>query len=827
MKKYIFTLLCLLCINNVFAQEAPIKFVSCSPGEGAKLTTIHKLTLTFDLSNVYAYYPKTPKEEFGIKAQMTTSTKFSTFARNIRLYKAEDTPASDNIVALCRKAADFVANSNTIEVEFDAPIILTPGQKYKLLLYGAAFYASTADGDTQYNPQTKLLQSESPITIANIEGAAGELENATMISCSPENTTPIETLNDLTIKFDYKEGYNMSVAEGATAYLRETGEEDIPATSITVDENDGTAVKFNFNNAKLYNGHTYSVVIPENSVYPVDPTTSQLLTDKGNKEITLSGYQGASYNYIGLAKRTGVYPKDGSEISYLSKVELNFDFGDTGYSISRQSKPEVKLYEGERNAEKLIGTYTCDQGTTTAQIWKFDLKPGSTYLFVMEKNTLQISKKRPGSDGYMSVPEYTNEEVVVTYTTPAELTPVDKIKFQSSVPAENAEVEKLEDVTLTFAPYLFEENQFAPVATDQEMKATFSEVGQGGNVPPTQEVTLGISLDQQGTVYVAKGTVGRTLYEGKTYRLVVPAGAFRPNETRLPASTANDEYVLTLKGKASHYQLAGTSSITADANMASLGVAAFYFNNDVAVTAEAKAKLYKADGEEALAEAPVRAVTGMPAAVYADFCDENHAPYALEAGAAYRLELPQGSVTSQADAEMMNQAVSVTFGGPAVTEYVTLSYITDNATTKTQVVKGNATACTFSLEADWSIGSLLFNDTEVSDQIASNPSTYTTPALDADATLKVTLKYTGSTYTEGPGTGVITPEGTSLKAYSDDGNVVVEGLTANTDVVTVYSMGGAVLQHFTATDKVATITLPADTYYLVKVNTIMMKILNK
>ena len=105
--------------------------------------------------------------------------------------------------------------------------------------------------------------------------------------------------------------------------------------------------------------------------------------------------------------------------------------------------------------------------------------------------------------------------------------------------------------------------------------------------------------------------------------------------------------------------------------------------------------------------------------------------------------------------------------------------------------------------------------------------TYTSPALFwNEVTLAATLAYEGFTYTE-DANGIASVEGSNLKAYSQDGKIIVTGVPAG-ETVKVYSLGGSLLGTYTATEDKSEITVPAGgKVYIVKVGSHALKLTNR
>lgn len=270
-----------------------------------------------------------------------------------------------------------------------------------------------------------------------------------------------------------------------------------------------------------------------------------------------------------------------------------------------------------------------------------------------------------------------------------------------------------------------------------------------------------------------------------------------------------------------------SSSITENSSLSELNRVAFFFNDAIKATIGATAKLYK--GEEEIAAKAIKTdvtVAGSNLA-YVDFADaaQGFAAYTLEEDANYTLTIPEGAIVSTSDEAVINEEIKIAFTGSATDaiESINVSYNLGNSVSTTQIAKGSEASYTFAPAEGWEVATLTLNGEDVMSALANN--IYTTPALQADATIAATFTYTGFAYDEEVN-GVIEVEGTTLKASSKDGNIYIDGLVEG-DVVTTYSLGGSVLGNFTATLDQAIISVPTQAVYLVRVNDKVIKILNK
>ncbi|MDD4636075.1 MAG: leucine-rich repeat domain-containing protein [Bacteroidales bacterium] len=115
---------------------------------------------------------------------------------------------------------------------------------------------------------------------------------------------------------------------------------------------------------------------------------------------------------------------------------------------------------------------------------------------------------------------------------------------------------------------------------------------------------------------------------------------------------------------------------------------------------------------------------------------------------------------------------------------------------------------TYTIEAasGWSIHTITFNGTDVTDQLDINH-TYTTPAIEGDAVLNISY--------ENSGTAVSQTRAGTLKVYTATDAIVIEGAEYGEEI-SVCTESGALIQRFNAVDNVIRITVPQNAVYLIK-----------
>lgn len=272
--------------------------------------------------------------------------------------------------------------------------------------------------------------------------------------------------------------------------------------------------------------------------------------------------------------------------------------------------------------------------------------------------------------------------------------------------------------------------------------------------------------------------------------------------------------------------------------VSTLGIVPFWFDKEVKAAEGAQVELRTKDQTVKAAALEIIGKQG-ESLVWADFTDDTHAAFALEDSAAYTLVLPAGSL-STTDGALSNEEVSIAFSGPiykADTVEVTVEVPVDPEMTTITYKIGDYVASVFKApknksitvdltpEEGWKVTGLMLNDLDVLPDYKEP--TYTSPALFWDeVTLAAALSYEGFTYTE-DANGIASVEGSNLKAYSQDGKIIVTGVPAG-ETVKVYSLGGSLLGAYTATEDKSEITVPAGgKVYIVKVGSYALKLTNR
>lgn len=518
-------------------------------------------------------------------------------------------------------------------------------------------------------------------------------------------------------------------------------------------------------------------------------------------EVTYSFY-GAALEEFGITEAS---PSNPSTLESLGEFALTFN-GD----IDLAEGAKASLYEGE-TLVKDASLYIDENNGAVAKA-DFGGEPlykKQTYKVVVAENSaFPKGQTEGGNSSYTAI--YTGDSyrpLVATVT-----------------PAEGSTIGSLKDIDIN--PQFPRGYGFVSDGTEHVYAAKLYKGGKDGEF--VEDLELGLNA----SAHIEISGPSVTLQSNSTYTVVVPEGQIIPYEMGVSNPKAAEEYyqfewAFTWKTAAAPVNVLG-SSITADAALPSLGLAAFYVSGATTVADGAVMKLMK--GETPVKEAAVTlAATSGNILAMADFSDASHAPQALEDNTAYTLVLPQGSLTGE-DGIVTNAEKAVAFTGliPVVIpepEYAAVSLAIDGrASSSATTVKGEPYTLTVKSEdADWTVESLTLNGTDVTADI-SDDGAYTIAEVTGDAAFVLTMAYAGELTVADINTGIAQVEGTDIRVYSENGEIVVEGLKQG-DNIRVYTVGGMLLKSHVATEDSVRISAPNGTY-IVRVNSHAVKIVH-
>lgn len=516
MKRYLWLVLMIAALP-VFGQA--IKVQNTSIHEGDAVSSISEFTIDFDFSDAASATGKSV-EELGIGSALKNKTAFRALiykgSKDSEYIGINQTITEDFIVGsgyytIAKNAV--VAGTHTITIPLSQTVTLEPGEHYTIYIPKGKLMAGVPG--TLYSSTA----TTEPIII-EVVGAQTSGNELKLVSSEPSTGEEIDILS--TVNLTFNQEIKLQNSENITLIYN--------GTELAKSVNsgcEGKQVTFTFDNVKLYKGKDYVLNIPANSIQSLDGTQTM-------NAISLF-YKGGSYDYMSTGR---IYPSTKNPISWLSTVKIPFVFPE-GYNIGKVESANVRLYEGSLDNEPIALSLgeSNDLNSISIDVWKFDLKPNTTYYVVLDKE--QIFPARM-DDYKIKLKDVTNDEVILAYTTPSELEKPAKVEVVAE-PAGGTDIERLDFVTFRVADYEFENNTYLGQLAGDNPVAIFSD--------GTNETQLPLTLN----VKEKKATceVNRALEAGKTYTLKVPAGTFAPSaNANLAAVAANDELVYTFVGKA-------------------------------------------------------------------------------------------------------------------------------------------------------------------------------------------------------------------------------------------------------------------------------------
>ena len=173
-------------------------------------------------------------------------------------------------------------------------------------------------------------------------------------------------------------------------------------------------------------------------------------------------------------------------------------------------------------------------------VWNFTLEPSAQYRVVLPKDQHKLWSLTD-TGAWREVADTSNPELVLTYTTPAELEKPVKISLSGSTPTNMEACERIDNVVLNLTRYEFEGNTYDIYLANENPMAIFSD--------GTTETSIPVSFKNGSLSAIV--AVNRPLDAGKEYTLKIPANTFIPNvNENLAAVAGNDEILITVTGKA-------------------------------------------------------------------------------------------------------------------------------------------------------------------------------------------------------------------------------------------------------------------------------------
>lgn len=507
---------------------------TATPTPNSKVASIQDITLVFDLTQVKEEYPDVSTWYIGCNAMGGACT--------IDLMKGSE------IVAQITDEFDL-HEGDSYPIRFDNPVLLEPDVEYTLVIpeYSFSLYTENYWGG--------YVTDCSNITLTYI-GEASAQNVLVLESTLPEKGSSIALLNN--VDFNFNESVSI-LPNTPVEIVRNNDNVIIASTVLRISDNPNT-VSALFDDIELYNSYSYTVRVPEQSIFLEGET------ENGYQEI-LVNYTGASYNYFGYGR---ISPSNNSEVEYLSRISVPVKLEAGAQYIGRDFKATACMYKVEGEERTLVAdAIECNINEATngfyINVFDFALEPSSTYQIEVEKDSFHLWS----ADTQKPLYDTSNETLTLTYTTPAEIAPLAVQEFGEVTPVASEPLEKLEAFKVMLAPYEFENTFYYP--------EFLSSAAEGYNVVSVVDVTdnsevtsfkVDIKWDTDNNYWLENiEPLDVTLFEGRSYEVRVPAGMVCCRYDPIRELTANKDFAVTYNGGYSPnceftYSVSGLSDVT-------------------------------------------------------------------------------------------------------------------------------------------------------------------------------------------------------------------------------------------------------------------------
>ena len=522
----------MICLSSIGQS---IRYSGSDPADNASVGSIQTITLTFDYSLLEEKYPNV---EFGI---------YSAFDEYYPAELRQGTTVLAQCVRGMLKYSDAII-SNDYTFSFDNPVILEEGVEYEIYIPDYSFVA--CDGVKSYGDYY-----DQPISIKIIGGKSTQ-PVLIIESCTPDSATSLESLDVVRWTFNEK----VAIAQGAQAKLSIVGDgESITQVPLYIDVDEKT-VCADFQNYTLYSSNQYKIEIDRN-----------VISMQSHPEVTFAEistqYSGASYNYFGYGR---ISPSNNSEVEYLSRISVPVKLEAGAQYIGRDFKTTACMYKVDGEERTLVAdAIECIINEATngfyINVFDFALEPSSTYQIEVEKDSFHLWSMETQKPLY----DTSNETLTLTYTTPAEITPLAVQEFGEVTPVASEPLEKLEAFKVMLAPYEFENTFYYPefLSFAAEDYNVVSVVDAADNSEVTS-FKVDIKWDTDNNYWLENiEPLDVTLFEGRSYEVRVPAGMVGCRYEPIRELTANKAFAVTYNGGYSPnceftYSVSGLSDVT-------------------------------------------------------------------------------------------------------------------------------------------------------------------------------------------------------------------------------------------------------------------------
>ncbi|MBD5211653.1 MAG: hypothetical protein HDS74_00950, partial [Bacteroidales bacterium] len=726
-------------VLSIFSTKAQdLVYDGITPAPGSEISSFD-FELKFDFSKIIE---ANGNAEYGVGWVGLHNDKLPSQEKSVTLYEGSQ---EDGIVIgrLCTsnyngKTAGFEA-TDIVKLNFEGAVP-KPGVKYTMVITNQFKVYTVVKGSSAISNST-FDCFKTPITYEFIGGQAST-ETVSITDCSLSTGQSLEGIDNVTISFSVP----VAINSNEKLVIKEGDNVVASSTSALVSE-DGMSVTYTFDNVILYSKHNYSVVLPANAVYSASDDTM------GNQQFTVS-IDGSSFQYFAFVSSS---PEQDST-SIFSSIEASFELPD-GLTIYKQEGVQcdlsAKLYVNSVSEENLIGKLD-GVGNGNGLTWtnKFALEPSSTYIVFVPKGQFPPFITSENKYNY----ELRNSEVNIILHTPSiEDSGIPKIEFQAPVlgvynaNGDNVTLnngDKVSEITsidilLKDLRYSYNGEYLSAMTTEPGLIEIY-DITDGSPVLVNTYKLLSQQYETTTYYYTVRRAYVRSLfYEGRKYRLVIPAGTVTCAKKPLQNFAGNEEYTVEFEGATPTTVELISCSLEENAEVSELPIVTWNFKGQFVKNPDVDANLITPAGG-GWHPTYVTVNNSGETIVQAFFYRENGSPITLRKGEKYTVWLPEGLIYNAGDPSIKNEEMRINITGVEKTpevvapEFVKVTAeVNGIATVEQHAVKGEKATITIAPTEDWIVES-------VEGASLSGENTYTTPELTDDTIVKAKLAYDGA-----------------------------------------------------------------------------------
>lgn len=803
--KRLFSLYLTLIAGFALLYAAPVKFAGCVPADGSEISSFN-FTLNFDISDAIAGL-QDGTWGLGWNSSQSTILYEGTPTGGKEIGKALTNSVSGNS-ELC------IPNATSVTISFPQ-FFPQPGKTYTLVVSNSfGLREIGVSGINKWLNDSKLNLSDNPIVIT-FTGRAPADNELLLFSSSVKNGVTLEKLNKIDFTFNnpisVKPGLRLAVAKVNPQLVSGLDTVAMSSNAYSLpDNNKVLRVEF-ADEVQLLHGKTFKITLPEGAVslsaYPDIQNTPFTLEIKGD------------FYYR--------YPVKSSDIGdhiFPGNITVSYDLPE-GYKFKSGTAPNIYIYKGNISEDNLVRK-AIGSGTLNYVLYNLEslkLEPETDYYYVIPKNSITYLL---GANDTQTT-DWRNDEFIYHLKTPPVGTPLVPTlefdrpligKYESGATPYQKDM-ALSDLTDLEIPlkgktYTFENAERSLTGELYRIRegvnliyspmARIYEITQEGETL-LYEVFINGRKAADGTQLMILTQCNVPLYEGHKYKLVIPEKSVCPDLASLSNYVWNPEFVFYFTGSKPAFIVATECSVENNSTASSIHTVVWKLDGKVKKVEEGEYgalldKTVKA-GENATTVAGEKLrldITDWSNISYvkARFVKIDGTPSDLLTGETYRIYIPAGTLCRIDNPEIKNQDIEVNIIGETFvpkykekeTAEVTVEY---NKTRKAVIsaVKGERVTLTVA-EDGWKVDKLIrFNGEEAFDVTTYVLNgKYISSGLTDKTRFEATLSYDGEIAFEDIN-GIASLRQFDIRVFSDNGDIVIDGLSGN-ETVTLFTLSG-------------------------------------